>query len=194
MSSSDRRYTIAFNGEVYNFEELRNELVAKGEAFQSHSDTEVVLRLYQRKGSECLARLEGMFAFAIWDEHERTCFLARDPLGIKPLYYQAKDGALCFASELQALLSSRLVGKELSAEGVRSYLMTGSVPEPVTLINGVKMLPAGHHLLWRDSGTTLTKYWEVGFGKQRPEVGGRRTDSADVGDVGPTRVAGKKRQ
>lgn len=171
MQSADGRYTIVFNGEIYNFRTLRAELLVDGYLFESNSDTEVVLQSYQREEAKCLERLEGMFGFAVWDEQERTLFLARDPLGIKPLYYCVDNGSLCFASEIRTLLRSGLISGGISAEGVRGYLMSGSVPEPATLVEGVRMLPAGQYLTWRDGKTETTKYWEVGFGKTE---GGRQ--------------------
>src|SRR6266513_855783 len=116
MSTPDGRFFITFNGEIYNFNELRNELLADGVELKSHSDTEVILRLFERDGPACLNRLIGMFAFAIWDAREKSCFLARDPLGIKPLYYSAFPRDLVFASEQRALLRSAHVPKRISAE------------------------------------------------------------------------------
>src|SRR5207237_1570472 len=107
---------ITFNGEIYNFVELRDRLTREGVEFKSHCDTEVILRLYERDGPSCVNKLLGMFAFAIWDAQERTCFLARDPLGIKPLYYSAFPRDLVFASEMRAFLQSGRTPKEISAE------------------------------------------------------------------------------
>jgi len=114
MASADGRYRIVLNGEIYNFQALREEFEAKGETFLSRSDTEVVLKMYERYGPDCVRELEGMFALAIWDEQERVCFLARGPLGIKPLYYYETNGAVCFASELRTLLGTGLVPRRLS--------------------------------------------------------------------------------
>ncbi len=172
MTSRDGRFTIAFNGEIYNYGALRTELSVNGYSLSSYSDTEVVLALFQELGPACVKRLEGMFAIAIWDKQERSLFLARDPLGIKPLYYSAIDGSLCFASEMRALLASELVPHEVSAPGLRGYLLSGSVQEPDTLLKDAFMLPAGHHLTWRDGKATVTKYWDVQFGGQSSEVKG----------------------
>lgn len=171
MTSGDGRDTIVFNGEVYNYGALRQRITDNKERLTSNSDTEVVLALFRQLGLKCLDLLEGMFAFAIWDEQEQSCFLARDPLGIKPLYYYAQDGLLCFASEIQALLKTGLVDDRLSNAGVGGYLMYGSVQEPYTLMENVRMLPAGHFLTWKDGEAKLTKYWEVHFGSQRSDVG-----------------------
>jgi asparagine synthase (glutamine-hydrolysing) len=162
MSTPDKRYWITFNGEIYNFRELRSQLEEKGEKFYSHTDTEVILKLYQRIGTDCVKQLRGMFAFAIWDNLEKTCFLARDPLGIKPLYYWQYGSTLLFASELRAVLASGLVEKRLSPEGLYGYLTTGSVPEPHTLIEGIHILEAGHSLCWHGS-ISKSRYWEISF-------------------------------
>ncbi|PYV58202.1 MAG: asparagine synthase (glutamine-hydrolyzing) [Acidobacteria bacterium] len=163
MVSADERYRIVLNGEIYNFQTLRAELEGKGETFRSHSDTEVVLKMYERYGPDSVRELEGMFALAIWDEQEQTCFLARDPLGIKPLYYYETNGATWFASELKTLLGTSLVPRRLSLEAVAGYLLFGAVSEPLTLVENVRALPAGHHLLWKHGRVRLTKYWDIQF-------------------------------
>lgn len=163
MSSADGRYWITFNGEIYNFRELRHTLLAQGEQFHSQTDTEVILKLYQRFGSKCVNQLRGMFAFAIWDDWEKTCFLARDPLGIKPLYYWVADSTLVFASELKSILASKLPAITLSPEGLYGYLVNGSVPEPYTLIEGIRCLEAGHWLHWKSGHLNHSQYWQVHF-------------------------------
>jgi asparagine synthase (glutamine-hydrolysing) len=146
MVSNDRRYAIVFNGEIYNFRELRRALEADGVAFRTTSDTEVLLALFARDGERMLPRLRGMFALAIWDTYSRQLFMARDPYGIKPLYYtRTKDGFL-FASEVKALLASGLVGGETESAGLVGFYLWGSVPEPWTLFRNVLALPAGHWL------------------------------------------------
>jgi asparagine synthase (glutamine-hydrolysing) len=167
MSSPDGRYTIVFNGEIYNFQQLKLRLEQVGERFQSSSDTEVLLRLYQRDGGGCVYKLDGMFAFAIWDRQERTCFFARDPLGIKPLYLWKRGQSLAFASEVRALLSAELGPREISAEALYEYFLFGSVQEPLTLVRGIEMLPAGHTLLWRDGHGEPCPYWQLMFSAQR---------------------------
>ena len=166
MSSSDGRYTIAFNGEIYNFASLRDELVRDGETLRSHCDTEVILKMYERYGVDCVREFEGMFAFAIWDERERSCFFARGPLGVKPLYYYARDGLFVFASEVRTLLASELVPRRLSPSAVRGYLLFGAVAEPMTLIADVCALAPGHHLLWKDGHHRTRQYWNVLFDPQ----------------------------
>ncbi|NEO21441.1 asparagine synthase (glutamine-hydrolyzing) [Moorena sp. SIO4A5] len=163
MSTPDGRYWITFNGEIYNFQELRSQLEAQGETFSSHTDTEVILKLYQRMGKNCVEQLRGMFAFAIWDDDEKTCFLARDPLGIKPLYYWQSGSTLVFASELKAVLASGLPEKRLNPDGLYGYLTTGSVPEPETLIEGIRILEAGQCLWWQAGDVRQWQYWQIKF-------------------------------
>jgi asparagine synthase (glutamine-hydrolysing) len=150
MSWQGGRYQIVFNGEIYNYRELREELVSEGVDFHSHGDTEVVLALYGRDGVGALSRLRGMYALAIWDSVERTLLLARDPYGIKPLYYAIGDGYLRFASQVKALEAGGAVSREVDPAGVVGFLLWGSVPEPFTIRRAVRALPAGHHLLVRD--------------------------------------------
>lgn len=163
MSTPDGRYWITFNGEIYNFQELRSQLQTQGISFQSHTDTEVILRLYERYGTDCLSHLRGMFAFAIWDDWQKTAFLARDPLGIKPLYYWQSGSTLVFASELRALLASGIPSKQLSPIGLYGYLRSGSVPEPHTLIDQVYLLQAGHFLQWQAGKIEQFAYWQIAF-------------------------------
>ena len=166
MSTDNGRYWIAFNGEIYNFQELRSQLEAKGEHFSSRTDTEVILKLYKHTGAECVKQLRGMFAFAIWDNLEKTCFLARDPLGIKPLYFWQSGNTLLFASELRSVLASGLISINLSQEGLYSYLVGGSVPEPQTLIDDVHSLEAGNSLFWKAGKVTKNKYWDITFSSE----------------------------
>ena len=163
MSTTDNRYHITFNGEIYNFQELRENLISQGEKFHSQTDTEVILKLYQRIGSDCVQHLRGMFAFGIWDDLEKTCFLARDHLGIKPLYYYQLGTTLVFASELRAVLASGLPAINMSVEGLYGYLTTGSVPEPYTLIADIHCLSAGNWLYWQNGNITKKQYWQINF-------------------------------
>lgn len=165
MTSRDGRYTIVFNGEIYNHEALRDQITHNGEPLTSNCDTEVVLALFCEHGPSCLEQLDGMFAIAIWDEQEQSLFLARDPLGIKPLYYYESGGRVLFASELRTLLQSGLLPRELSAAALAGYFASGSVPEPLTLVQDVRVLPAGHYLEIKDGRSSLTKFWEIQFAK-----------------------------
>jgi len=143
MHDAETGNWITYNGETYNFKELRREL---GGEWASNTDTEVVLRAYRRWGVDAFRRLRGMFALAIWDNRKQRLILARDPLGIKPLYYYAAKETFVFASELRALLASRLVPRRLSAAGIDSYLANGSVAAPLTIVDGVRQLLPGHYL------------------------------------------------
>ncbi len=163
MNSQDKRYTITYNGEIYNYKKLRSQLELEGEKFSSNSDTEVILKLFIKKGAACVQLLRGMFAFVIWDEQERSAFAARDALGIKPFYYLKTTDGLVFASELRSVLASGYSSKKLSKRGLMSYLLRGSVAEPATLVKNVKMLPAGTHLTWKAGKVKLTRYWNIGF-------------------------------
>ena len=163
MSTPDGRFTVVFNGELYNFRELRQQLQGCGAEFRSNSDTEVLLRAYEAYGPACVEKLRGMFAFALWDEQDQTCLLARDPFGIKPVYFHEANGQLVFASEVRALLASGLVRRELDPQGLHGYFRTGSVPEPRTLLRGVRCLEAGHLAIWQAGRLQARRYWKLRF-------------------------------
>ncbi|MCB1275579.1 asparagine synthase (glutamine-hydrolyzing) [Prosthecobacter sp.] len=167
MHVAESGLTIVFNGEIYNFRELRAELEREGVVFHSQSDTEVLLRLYQREGEAMTGRLRGMFAFALWDARKRRAFLARDPFGIKPLYYSFSGGTLSFASELRVLQKTGCAGSKLDAAALMGFFETGSVAEPRTLLEGVRCLPAGHQLTWRDGQVQERRFWSLQFGGEK---------------------------
>ena len=171
MNDSETGNWITYNGETYNFKELRREL---GGEWASNTDTEVVLRAYAKWGVDAFARLRGMFALALWDERRKRLLLARDPLGIKPLYYYVAKDVLVFASELRALLASGLVPRRLSGEGVDSYLENGSVATPLTIVDGVKQLLPGHYLEVDES----FELKEVEFARARREQAPGSRDEA----------------
>ncbi len=150
---------IVFNGEIYNFRELRRELEAAGAEFRSHSDTEVILAAYRVWGESFLTRLGGMFALAIWDAPRKRLLLARDPMGIKPLYYHQSNQTFLFASEIRTLLGTGLVPRKLDPNGVLSYLAFGSVYEPWTIIEGVTAVPPGHLLTVEKGKVSSREYW-----------------------------------
>jgi asparagine synthase (glutamine-hydrolysing) len=162
------RVAVLFNGEIYNFHELNETLTGLGHIFRTHSDTEVIVHAYEQWGPECVQRLNGMFAFAIWDGRTEPAqvFLARDRLGIKPLYYASSGGALVFASEVRALLASDRIERHISSSALSSYLLFGSVAEPETLISGVFSLPPGYFLHVTDvthpSASSPKCYWSCG--------------------------------
>jgi len=144
MADATGRYRVVFNGEIYNYPALRREFKAEGVAFRSHSDTEVLLHLYQRYGERMVEYLRGMYAFAIWDENAGTLFLARDPYGIKPLYIADDGWSFRFASQVKALLAGGRVSREPDPAGVVGFYLWGCVPEPLTLYRDIRALPAGH--------------------------------------------------
>jgi len=152
---------IVYNGEIYNFRELRAELEDLGVTFVSRSDTEVVLKAYRVWGEACLKKLDGMFALAIWDAQHARLFLARDPLGIKPLYYYSSDRYFLFASEVRTLLSTGLVPRKLDSAGVLNYLTFGSVYDPNTMIEGMRALRAGHCLTLENAAVREQQYWDL---------------------------------
>ncbi len=143
MTSADGKFTVTFNGEIYNYQTLRRDLETRGFVFKSHSDTEVLLHLYALKGAAMVGDLCGMFAFALWDAERRELFLARDPYGIKPLYYADEDGTFRFASTVKALLAGGRISREPDPAGVVGFYLFGSVPEPFTTYRSIRSLPAG---------------------------------------------------
>jgi len=169
MLSSDGRAVIVFNGEIYNFRELRIELQREGAQFRTHGDTEVILAAWQRWGPDCLSRLDGMFAFALYDLDRRQLFLARDRFGVKPLFLsQLSDGSLIFASELKGLLANPLMRKRLSPQAIDAYMTWGYVPDTHSILEGVSKLRAGHFLLL-EQGIPLSpqrRWWEISFAER----------------------------
>ena len=162
MASADGRVHVTFNGEIYNYQALRQDLIARGYRFRSASDTEVLLNLYLDRGIAMVGELRGMFAFALWDERDKVLFLARDPFGIKPLYY-ADDGATFrFASQVKALVSQGTVGTQAEAAGHVGFFVLGSVPEPFTMYRSVRALPAGSTLkLARGAAPVITPFFDL---------------------------------
>jgi len=170
IASDDRDTVVVFNGEIYNYLELRKELEARGRRFRTRSDTEVLLHAFLEWDTACFARLRGMFAAAFWSESNRRLVLARDRLGIKPLYLYRRGGDLYFGSELKAILEHPEVDRRLNLEGLDLYLSLNYVPCPHTLIAGIEKLPPGHWLEWRDGKVRMEPYWRLEF---RPQA--RRT-------------------
>ena len=163
MCNEDESVWIVFNGEIYNFQELRPDLEAKGHRFQTRSDTEVILHLYEEEGTDCLQQLRGMFAFAIWDESKQQLFLARDRLGQKPLYYYQSADRFLFASEPKAILEDRSVPREVDLQALDQYLAYQCVPYPLTMFKGLAKLPPAHYLTLRDGRMDVRRYWELHF-------------------------------
>jgi asparagine synthase (glutamine-hydrolysing) len=160
LTSPDGRFTLVFNGAIYNYRELQRDFAARGWNFRTQCDTEVLLAAFVHEGPACLKRLRGMFAFAVWDATERTLFAARDPLGIKPLYYaRLPADSVIFASELNALLASGQVAREIDPASVGEYLAWFSVPAPRTIYRGIANLPPGHCLHVNAAGRVSTEAW-----------------------------------
>ena len=166
MASDNGRLWIVFNGEIYNYLEIRRDLEALGRTFRSGSDTEVLLDAYEQWGPACLERFMGMYAFAIWDRDKRELFAARDRLGIKPLYYRVTEHGLLFASEIKSILAVQEDSQEVDASLIDAYMNFGYVPGEYTLHKGVKRLLPGHTLTWRDNRTRVSRYWDLRFGEQ----------------------------
>ena len=168
MVSADGRLVVIFNGEIYNYRDLRTELAARGQSFRSGSDTEVLLAAWSEWGPAALERLNGMFAFALWDTRERTLFLVRDRVGIKPLYYAAcdKSGApssFVFASEVKAILATDLIKADLDHESLHQFLTFLWAPDPNTLFRNIKTVPPGHYVKWRVGEVSVHQWWDISF-------------------------------
>lgn len=161
MQDTETGNWIVYNGELYNFRDVRNELERDGTKFVSQSDTEVLLKAYARWGEGSLTKFRGMFAFAIWDARRHRLFLARDPMGIKPLYYTQSGPYFIFASEVRTLLGTGLVPRRLDPAGVLNYLTFGSAYDPLTLIEGISSLDAGHFLTWENGVPRVAAYWDL---------------------------------
>ena len=162
MATPDGRYWIVFNGEIYNFRDLRAELEPKGYTFRSTSDTEVLLALYAEYGPKMLHRIRGMFALAIWDTRDERLWMARDRIGIKPLYYTAQGGRFLFASEIKAILAFPGIARAVHLPGLYHYLSFLTTPAPLTLFEGIRKLPAGHMLtVERDGSLKVEEWWDI---------------------------------
>jgi len=163
MSNEDGSVWIVFNGEIFNFQDLRKELIGQDHVFRTNSDTEVIIHGYEEWGRECVRRFRGMFAFAIWDRRRQCLFLARDRLGIKPLYYYEDDSKFLFGSEIKAILQHPGVSRKINSRSLYDYLSYLYIPTPNTIYEGIHKLPAGHILQVNESGRQLHKYWDIDF-------------------------------
>jgi asparagine synthase (glutamine-hydrolysing) len=163
MTNEDGSLRIVFNGEIYNYQGLRQGLMARGHTLQSHSDTETILHLYEEKGIDCLQDLRGMFAFALWDQKRQELVIGRDRLGKKPLYYSLTDGGISFASELAALLQDRQVKRAVDPQAVDEYLTYLFVPHPKTIFRDVCQLPPASYAVFSAAGLKITRYWDVAY-------------------------------
>ncbi len=165
LSNEDGTVWIVFNGEIYNYKELRTFLVSKGHVLKTQTDTEVIVHLYEEFGPECLEKLRGMFAFAIWDENAKTLLLARDRVGIKPLYYSLTNESLTFASEIKAILADSSVNREILPELIDRFLTFLYMPGEETLLKGICKLAPGHYLLVKRGKAEVRQYWDLAFSK-----------------------------
>ncbi|MCB2214427.1 asparagine synthase (glutamine-hydrolyzing) [Desulfofustis glycolicus] len=163
MTNEDGSVIIVFNGEIYNFAELRDELQNKGHRFASRSDTEVIVHGYEEWGVDAINRLRGMFAFALWDTKKKRLLLARDRIGIKPLYYYHGADRFIFASEIKAILEDRGVERRVNFQALYDYLGFEFVPAPQTMFEGISKLPAGHYLILEDGQVSVKQYWDLSF-------------------------------
>lgn len=179
MSNEDGTLWIVCNGEIYNHPQLRLELEAKGHVFRTHCDIESLLHLYEEHGADCVSKVNGMFAFAIWDSKNQTLLLARDRLGKKPLYYHATNTRLIFGSEVKALLRFPECPRELDPASLSKYLAYEYVPSPHCIFKGIHKLPAGHCLTWKNGESRLHRYWDVQF----PAISDNRPEDEIANDL-----------
>jgi asparagine synthase (glutamine-hydrolysing) len=163
MSNEDNTIWITYNGEIYNYLELKEYLLKKGHLFKSKTDTEVIIHLYEEMGSKCVEKLNGMFAFAIWDDKRKELFLARDHLGIKPLYYTFLDGTLLFGSEIKSILQNSKVERQVNLEAVSEYFTFQNILGDKTFFDGIKMLLPGHIMICKNKNVNIREYWDVSF-------------------------------
>jgi asparagine synthase (glutamine-hydrolysing) len=167
IANEDGTVWIVFNGEIYNYLELRERLLQYGHVFKTNSDTEVIVHAYEQYGADCVSHLRGMFAFAIWDEKDRTLFLARDRVGIKPLYYSVTSRSLVFASEVKALLADQEVPRSISSIAIGRFFTHYYTAGDETPFEGVKKLPPGSTLTVRDGSVAIKQYWDLRFSRER---------------------------
>lgn len=163
MSNEDGSVWITYNGEIYNHAELRKDLVARGHIFKTHADTEVLIHLYEEEGENCVARIAGMFGFAVWDRRNDTLLLARDRLGIKPLYYWLGPDVLAFSSEIRPLLQVDSIRPRLDPEALHDYLTFRYNVAPRTMLQGIRKLPPGHLLVVRGGEVKIRQYWDLDY-------------------------------
>jgi asparagine synthase (glutamine-hydrolysing) len=161
IHNEDGSVWVVFNGEIYNFPELRGELQGRGHQFYTHSDTEVIVHLYEEMGADCVKKLRGMFAIALYDEKKKSLLLARDRLGKKPLHYALRQGKLLFGSEIKTILALHPELAEVDHEGLLQYFYFGYIPDPHTAFQRIRKLPAGHVMEFRDGEIKIRQYWDV---------------------------------
>ncbi len=163
LSNEDGSIWVVQNGEIYNYEQLRKSLEQEGHVFKTKSDTEVIVHLYEDFGEGCVDRLQGMFAFAIWDERSQKLMLARDRLGQKPIYFAQSGSSFVFASEVKAILAVEGFGREVDFQSISHYLSLRFIPSPQTMFKNVRKLPPAHFLILQDSSVKTHRYWDLSF-------------------------------
>lgn len=178
--NEDENIVIVFNGEIYNYQELMKELVAKGHTFKTVCDTETIIHLYEEEGIDCVQKLRGMFAFAIWDKKRQRLFVARDRLGIKPCYYHWANGRLIFASEIKAILKHPDINASVNLEALSDFLSLKYVPAPQTMFAGIESLPPGHILIYENEQMQIKPYWRLSFG----EIDHGRSEASYLEELG----------
>ena len=161
--NEDGSMVIVFNGEIYNHREIREELAAKGHKFKTKADTEAILHAYEEYGVECPGKLNGMFAFAIWDDRKKRLFLARDRIGIKPLYYYVDGRRIVFGSELKSILQKKDVPRQVDTKALDNFLTFEYIPSPLSIFKDIYKLPPAHWLLYQDGGVTVQRYWQLEY-------------------------------
>lgn len=166
IANEDETVRVVFNGEIYNYLELRSLLEKRGHQLSTHGDAETIVHLYEDHGVDMLQFLRGMFAFALWDSRKRILFLARDRLGKKPLHYSEANGSLFFCSELAPLLDQKVSSWEIDPSALAAYLILGFIPHPLTIVRQIKKLPPGHYLTWQNGGIEVQQYWSVDFSRK----------------------------
>jgi asparagine synthase (glutamine-hydrolysing) len=163
MTNEDESIWIVFNGEIYNYPDIRGELLARGHCFRSNTDTETIIHLYEDKGEECVQDLRGMFSFALWDGKKRRLFCARDRVGKKPFVYAQTERGLHFASEIKSLLTCPAIDKKIDYQALHHYLTYQYVPSPSAIFAGIKKLPPGHTLIYEGDMVTVKRYWDLNY-------------------------------
>src|SRR6185503_2524908 len=169
ISNEDGTVWIVFNGEIYNYRELRDDLVSRGHVFRTRTDTEVIVHLYEDQGERCVEQLRGMFSLAIWDSRQQKLFLARDRVGIKPLHYAVAGSTLIFGSEIKSILEHPAIRREVNQEAISDYLSFGYVPDPASAFRGISKLPAGHTATFRDGRLSVRRYWDFAYQPPKSE-------------------------
>jgi asparagine synthase (glutamine-hydrolysing) len=163
LANEDETIWVAYNGEIYNYRQLRQELEGRGHVFRTATDTEVIVHLYEELGEKCVGKLNGMFAFAIWDKQQQKLLLARDRIGQKPLFYSHESGVFLFASEIKSILAAGSQHREIDYEAMHHYLSLRFIPPPATMLRHIRKLPAAHLLVYQEGAIRISRYWDLSF-------------------------------